>query len=393
MVGQIPISVYTSALQRRYAEGLVCNAVGCYVIRNPDDLVTAEEMEIARQALDGTVVVDTSALFLANVVLGSTTELKARFERLLLSELQRDDILTTRVSLMTPSVGSLGWDPVSDRPTIISYEEGVTEHWAAEAERLASLLELCEVVGDPPYDGDPRNRAWSSPVRVARERGLSLIADDVALRAVARSEGVTAFGSLQLLAALVSDRDLPPSVLEESYRRLRDVRAAELPVFDRLLDIAEEEGWNPAGYAGFLLSRPTTWVPLDKGLQTYMGLVRALPEQKPGEVAGWCCNALFGLCLVMPPHTVPLAAGTLVTWTTFELRNPDALPVLLANTERVVGQFLRGVDLLKEVVQRLVTTIRKVTPPELVASSVLGLLAGLSGEEHTKAVAHFLSTP
>jgi nucleoside phosphorylase len=393
IVGQIPISVYTSGLQRSYAEGLIRNAVGCYVLQGTDDLVTAEEIEAARRALDGSVVVDTSALFLAEAVFGSTAELKSRFEHLLVTAPQRDDIVATRMSLMVRSAGSLGWDPVSDRPTMVHFDEEVTERWAKDAERLAAELSRCEVVPDPLYDGDARNRLWSSPVRLAAERGISILADDAALRAVARNEGVTAFGSLQLLSALVVDGALTPNALEEAYGRLMKIRAAELPLFERLFDLASEEGWKPNGYAGFLLTRPSTWVPLSRGLETYIGLVRALPSQEPDNVAGWFGAALFGLCLTTPVQTVPLAAGTLIAWTSLELRRPETLPVLLAQAEGVVGQFVRGVDLLREVVQRLVATIRQVSPPELVAGVVLALLAGLDEETHTKAVRHFLEAP
>jgi hypothetical protein len=118
-----------------------------------------------------------------------------------------------------------------------------------------------------------------------------------------------------------------------------------------------------------------------------------MPTREPEDVAGWFSAALFGLCLTTPLQTVPLAAGTLMAWTALELRLPETLPILLAGADRVVGQFVRGVDLLKEVVQRLVATIRQVSPPELFAGVVLALLAGLDEETHTKAVRHFLEAP
>jgi hypothetical protein len=58
------------------------------------------------------------------------------------------------------------------------------------------------------------------------------------------------------------------------------IRAAELPVLRCLRDIAEDEGWNPAGYAGFLLQRPTTWTPLARGWRDYTALITALPGKE-----------------------------------------------------------------------------------------------------------------
>ena len=138
----------------------------------------------------------------------------------------------------------------------------------------------------------PRNREWSSPIRVARERGISLVADDAALRAVARNEGVTAFGSLDLLSALVADGLLPEKTLEDSYRRLMKIQAAKLVFSGRLLDIAAEEHWNPAGYAAFLMSRPPMWVTPGDGWRTYTAVIRAIPEQ---DTISACCMVRCGL--------------------------------------------------------------------------------------------------
>jgi hypothetical protein len=340
------------------------------------------------------VVVDTSALFLAPVTLGPATELRVHFERLLVPAPQRDDILQARASLMMRSSGWLGWDPALERPAFIQYDQDVTERWSSEADRLAKALEWCDVIADPPPDDpDSTHRVWSSPIRLARERGLSLVADDAALREVARSEGVPAFGSLQLLSALIDDSMLPADALEQSYRRLMEIRAAELPVLGRLRDIASEEGWRPTGYAAFLLQRPSTWLPIARGWRSYTALITVLPKKKPEEVAGWCAAAMGGLCLVTAAPTVPAVAAALVVWTLLELQDAAALPLLLSGTEHVVRQFVHNADLTEEVVQRLVTTVRQVTPPEMVGTVVLPLLSGLEKEAHAKAIRQFFTMP
>jgi hypothetical protein len=295
---------------------------------------------------------------------------------------------------MMRSSGWLGWDPASERPAFVEYDPEITERWASESESLARTLEWCDVVADPPPDhDDPRHRIWSAPIRLARERGVSLVADDAALRAVARSEGVPAFGSLQLLSALVEDRMLPASVLDNSYLRLMGIRAAELPVLGRLRDIAEGEGWNPAGYAGFLLQRPSTWIPLARGWHDYTALITALPAKKPEEVASWCGAAIHGLSLVTTPSTVPAVSAALVVWTLLEVQDPAILPPLLATAEHRVRQFAPNVDTLEVVVQRLVMTARQVTLPEMVGSIVLPLLSGLEKKTHAKAIKHFFTMP
>lgn len=394
VAGQIPISASVSALQRSYAEALICNSFGCYVLRHHDDRVSAEEISAARQALNGSVVADASALFLALFTMGSSTELLAHFERLLVAAPQRDDIIRARTALMMKSAGSLGWDPVSERPTFTEYPPEITNRWATEAERLAAALRHCDVVADPPPpDDDPRHRVWSAPIWVARERGLSLVADDAALRAVARSEGVPAFGSLQLLVALTEVGLLPTTVIDDAYQRLMDIRAADLPLLGQLREIAAHEGWRPSGYASFLLQRPSTWMPLGEGWRSYTALITALPQKKPGNLAGWCTSAVFGLCLSTAAPMVPAVAAALVVWTLLAVQDPDALPPLLAGAQSAVRQFARGTDLLEAVVQRLAITIRQAAPPEMVGSVVLPLLSRLEGEIHQRAITYFFTMP
>jgi hypothetical protein len=391
--GQIPLSCYTTSLQRSYAEGLIRNAAGCYVIRAADDAINDTEIQVAKESLDGSVVIDTSALYLSEAVLGSMTKLAERFDHVFIATPQRDDIVASRLNLMVRSSGSLGWDPILERPALVEHPKELTDRWAEDADRLASALAYLEVLPDPPYNDDQRNRLWSSPIRLAKERGIPVIADDAALRAVARSEGVAAFGSLQLLYALAMDGVVSNDAIDEAYERLMLVRAAELPVMDRIVQLAEASDWSPASYASFLLTRPGLWVPLDRGIRSYMEVVRRMPKSDCPTIAGWYSSALYGLCWVVPPHIVPLGVGTLTAWTILELHRAELLPFLLDTAERVAGHFARDVDVLKEVVYRLVATIRQVTPPQLVAPTVMSLLGGLDGETHSQAVRHLLEAP
>jgi hypothetical protein len=364
------------------------------VIRNPDENICAQEIDAARRALDTTVVVDTSALFLSPVTLEPATQLRAHFEQLLVAASQRDDILQTRISLMMRSSGWLGWDPRTERPVFTQHPEEVTERWANQADALAAALDGCNVPANPASgDDENRLRVWSAPVRLAQTLGLSLVADDAALRAVARSEGVAAFGSLQLLEALVKDHVLPTDALEQSYSRLMAVRAAELPMVGRICEIARDEQWNPNGYAAFILTRPSTWQPLGDGWRTYTALIKSLSGKKPQDAADWCIAALSGLCLVTAPPTVPATASALVASTLLELRDGAALPLLLDRAEHMVRRFAPDTDLLAEVVQRLVMTVRRITPPDMVGHIVLPLLAGLENEAHVRALRLFFTMP
>jgi hypothetical protein len=90
---------------------------------------------------------------------------------------------------------------------------------------------------------------------------------------------------------------------------------------------------------------------------------------------------------------VPAVSAALVVWTLLELQDATVLPPLLASAESIVRQFVLSADMLEVVVQRLIMTVRQVTPPEMVGSIVLPLLSGPEKEAHAKAITHFFTMP
>jgi hypothetical protein len=273
------------------------------------------------------------------------------------------------------------------------YDEATTDQWAAEASRLTEAMSMCDVLPDAPFDGDSRNSAWSAAIRMAKDRGLALIADDVALRHVARLEGVPSFGTLALLTTLVEDGVLSDSALESALERLQQIAAADLPLLDEFHSIAVREEWKPVGYAGFLLTRPATWSPPSRGLEIYMDLIHKMPVRDIESITDWCALAANGMALSVPAPLVVVSIGSLVAWTTLDWKGPEALPLLLAKTRRVVSEFAPGADLLRDVIQRVTSTLRQIVPGELVPQVVLQLCERLEEEDRLKAVEHLLSAP
>ena len=391
--GLLPYGVLAASVNRSYADALVRRAAHCYVIQHADQDSIDRETEAARRSLDGSIVIDTSSLFMSEFTMGTFSAVMAHFERLIVSTAMRDDILGARTSLMTRSSGSLGWDSYSDKPTMVQFSEETIEHWSAEGQRLVSLLDYCDVVPDAPHDGDDRNRVWSASIRLAQQLGLPLMADDAALRAVARSEQVAAFGSLQLLRCLVEDDLAAADAVGAAHQRLMQLPAAELSVNRQILEIASDEEWDPSGYAAFLLSRPTAWLSLQNGIQEYMTVIHGMSPKDPIRAAGWCVAAMIGASSVAPPAARMTIYGSLLGWTTVTLKGSEVLPALLTASERVVAELAPGSDLLEQVVRVITNAIRQIVPAELVAGMVLPLLEGLVSEEHQRAVGYFLATP
>lgn len=392
-VGRIPLSVYATSLRKGYADALVRNALDSYIILNANPEIDPIETAAAMDALDATVVVDTSTLFLAATAFGDLAELRSRFERLLLPDPLRDDILAARGPLHMSSPFSMSWDPVSDRPTMIQHDEATNRQWATDADRLASALELCEVIPDSAYEGEPAGRLWSSPIRLAKEREVALLADDAALRATARTEGVPTFSSLHVLHALVGAGEIPSSAVSDAYQRLMAIRAADLPLLVDIVQIAADAEWKPNSYAAFLLARPNTWSPVDRGLTAYMEVMRSIAQPSGSDIGVWCSTAVFGLCQAIVPPMLPVAASTIACWTVLHFHEPEVLPAVLDSCQAVLARFNPNIDLLREVVLRIIATLQQIIPPEHLAGSVIPLFEGLDEERRSKALQTFLTSP
>jgi hypothetical protein len=287
---------------------------------------------------------------------------------------------------------SMSWDPISDRPTMIQHDEATNKRWAADADRLASSLELCEVIPDSIYEGDQAARLWSSPIRLAKQRGVSLLADDAALRATARTEGVPSFSSLHVLHALIGIGEVDSSAISDAYQRLMAIRAADLPLLADIVQIAADDGWKPNSYAAFLLARPVTWNPVDRGLNAYMSVMRSLPQPSASDIGLWCTTAFFGLCQAIIPPMLPVAASTVPCWTVLHFRDPEVLPAVLDRCQNVLARFNPNINLLREVVLRIVAILQQIVPPEHLAGSVIPLFQGLDEERRSQALQIFLTS-
>ena len=391
--GQVPISVVTTSVHRSYAEGLIKDALSCYPMLSGDPQVVLAEIAEAQERLNQAVVIDTSTLFLADAAFGDCGELRSRFERWVLSDAQRDDVLAARVSLQMTGPFSMGWDPYTNRPTMHETDEATMRRWTADADRLAAALVWCEIAQDPPDDEDSDSRLWSSPIRIARDRGLPLLADDAALRATARNEGVPAFSSFAVLQALVASGEKDASLVDQAYRRLMKSRVAELPLLDRIGEIASEDDWSPTSYAAFLLARPTVWMPQERGLAIYMDLVQAMPAGRPTDLALWCSTALHGLCQTIAPEAVPAATSSVMAWTVLTTRQPELLPRFLEVCPRIIVQFAGETDVLRDLMLKIIQNLRLVVPAEHVAGMLLPLLGELDEENRSRAVQIFLTAP
>jgi len=390
-LGVYPLAFLADVTHRSYAELLITRALGCRVIAG-DPSVGDQQRSAARDALAGGIVaMDTSALHLLGHTGVADTRLTAQFARIILPASLRDDVLRANAGLAVRSVGTLWWDSAKQRPALTEFPPEVADGWAAEAQTLVDRLALVDVVADPV--GRPE-RIFDAALLLAKDVLVPLWADDLALRQVAESAGVRAFGTLDLIGVLVESGALAREDEDRALDVLAGAGAVDLPVLDRLVEFARNAGWKPDGYAALLLARPRSWIPPSAGFARYRALIGALPRDTDETLlAQWAEAAATGLAWASPPPARPRAIATLLAWTVLNKPTEAVLPALLDAGQRVQQAAAPDGDVLPPLVAILAETISQVEGPAKTGIVMTRLLGSLDEERRTAAMQLFLSPP
>jgi len=388
-LGVYPLAFLTDVTHRSYAEMLITRALGCRVIAG-DPSVGDLQRTAARDALAGGIVaMDTSALHLLGHIGVADTRLTAQFDRIILPASLRDDVLRASAGLAVRSVGTLWWDSAQQRPVLTEFPPEVADGWAMEAQTLVDRLALVDVVADPV--GRPET-IFDAALLLAKDVLVPLWTDDLALRQVAGSDGVRAFGTLDLIGVLVESGVLAREDEDRALDVLVKAGAVDLPVLDRLVEFARDAGWKPDGYAALLLARPRSWIPPEAGFGRYKALIEALPQDiDDTSLAQWAEAAATGLAWASPPPARPRAIATLLAWTILNKPTEAVLPALLDAGQRVQKATAPDGDVLPHLVAILADTISQVEGPAKTAIVMTRLLGSLDDKRRTAAMRLFLS--
>jgi hypothetical protein len=209
----------------------------------------------ARQALqDRRCVIDLSSLHLLGLV--------ADDDRLVIKDAMPDmitarsaisDAVLTRDKLRALGVSTytaaLRPDNSIEKSTLTPAQHAALRDQAAALEASASSMEI----RTPPATQD----SPADTLAIARESGLPLWCDDMALRQQARHRGVLTFSLLDLITELTRQGTLlnQPAM----YRRLAAHYVVDLPLdADDIIAIAVDGDWHP-GPAHTALTRPAWW--------------------------------------------------------------------------------------------------------------------------------------
>ena len=263
--GNAPYGMLTALVARPYAELLLSAAAGYITAISPDEDQRARERAVAREAMGGDVSVDTSV-----AVVGIRAELAldiltASFGRILIANELVYDARATAASISLPISGYLtdARAPGGMGFTTVSEEE--REQMEDEAGRLVEMLQGWHNVPGSRFTypleiDDGRLRTWDASLRIAADRQCALWCDDLALRALAESMGIPAFGTFALCEVLAEEgkeADWPTSI--ELKERLLRACIADVPLtWGELATIVDADDGSDLSAIRFL-DRPLSW--------------------------------------------------------------------------------------------------------------------------------------
>ena len=99
-----------------------------------------------------------------------------------------------------------------------------------------------------------------------------------------------------------------------------------------------------------------------------------MPWSGMGEIPSSALSDAYKRLMATRAADLPLVADIVQ----LHFHEPAVFPAVLGSCETVVARFNPNIDLLREVVLRIVATLQQIIPPEHLAGSVIPLFEGLA---------------
>lgn len=347
--GRAPVGLLWSPA-RPYA-GLLLDSSsdgGCLAAVSADPETLEREVEAARAAMGATVVVDTSVAVLTSRAEISLDLLDEVFGSVLVpDQLVADANLTVSTARMKGDA-AMRYEPALDQVVFHEFARQEKERMVESAERIVAALTRHQRVpsGDARPDWYPEALAepfvWDAALRVAAVRECALWCDDAALRHLAETAGVRAFGTYALHEALDGHpvRDTLPDSPAMRMRLLR-ARIADVPIRRTELVSAtdDSEGADPAWETW--ISRPAAWHDPVDAFAGYAHRLRKLQaDHRIQHIPRLLQAACRGIGAAVDDGERKRAIGAVLAASLLELRDPTPLATELVQVARLAATGL-----------------------------------------------------
>jgi hypothetical protein len=301
-----------------------------------------------------------------------------------------EDAIRSTSELALRSTSSIRWDSLRGTPVLDERSPEEADRWARDSEAIERALRTStSKVPAGRADEVAQFPLILRPVQLAKELGLALYSDDVAIRLLAASEGVPAFGTASLLAAAEEQHLLDEEDVAAATDTLRRNRYADLDwSTEDLLRVADQEGFQPTGGASGALARPGFWADPIAASDSYRSLLARLGglDAALGVIEGWQAAATFGFIGSLAPVARSRAAGALLAaaFLVFGL-GPAALPPLLSGARQ--GASARGAgDVLPDFCRALSNALSGLFGEAQGGRMYVGMMQQLTPEDRTVAL-------
>ena len=402
--GQLPYGSLAWMRELPYAELLLFLAAEELTAIAVDEAHRESEYDAVMQALGGEVIVDTSVAVLGIRTGLDVTRMGGAFKRVLVPDELALDARRAVYSAKRRGSGTLVYDPGLGHVIHHEFSDQQKADAQATAEHLRDTLNGWRSVKSahlPRFHTADEDawEPWDSSLCVAMSRDSALWCDDLALRNLAESLGITVFGTWALYEVLASTESGSwlPSSADMKVRLLR-ARIADVPITLQELEQATDGNDGPDIAVDLLLRRPSVWVNNETGTpehsrlrhETSRWFFHCLMTTINGPHHQRVPGLLFAAC-----HGLGIAFGTeawhilashaiICAWQAYALSasgDPSQAPQMTAEMVRAArytaGQLepVDRPDPIKNITRHLILFLENATDANTAAQTVLWLFS------------------
>lgn len=383
-LGQLPYGMLSAAAGRPYAEAVLRRAAGALLLSSPDPDLSSRELEAAQGVLDGRAVVDASFLHTMALLPDLWSIVYGQLRSVLITDVALHDLSETQRVLGLRTTGSIGWDPRAGKPVIseITEEESellaVRSTWMAEeARRRAEVVSWRQLRSFPDLQLD-RFGPWLTPLDLAAEEGLTLVADDYALRSLASSLSIPTCGSMALMQVLVKAGHVSVRHFEHALLVLRKNRGVDFPVDEAQMVALAADDDDARSACLLQVSRRAFWKDLTEATSCFGSVLEALANASHEWGVGAVRAATLGVIRAAGPgFEEGLVAGVLAL--AIVRTDIGADEIVRASRDVVNDEMGAGAeDPLPAAVTRVLTALERLGGAAMAAQLVLKRFSALN---------------
>jgi hypothetical protein len=390
-----PVGVLAALSGRTYLEALMFRAGLVIPLEMADDALREAERSDVEVALGGPIAVDPSVLSTASLIREVWEDVFSEFSEFRVPEASALDIYRGTDALSLRGKGHIGWDPVAQSITVAETDIGEENariersRWIADqASGRLSVVPMANLTRFSDLEMD-RFGSWLGAIELAARDGIAVMADDVALRLMARQMGVPAFGTTAVLDVLANRGLLDTKQRGEAVAALRAAYAVDLDFdVEAIYALAESEHWTP-GAASAVFTRTSAWRSNESTVVgAFVAILRRVSEADPQLLPHWLASGVLGSASGLPVRQAVEIAGRLLAGAIYDFarERPELIPAMVYATRSACTEIHipRALDPLSIAVPVLHEVVAKAHGAEVGGMLVRKLLAALTPNDQLK---------